>query len=122
MLVLTRRVNEKILLPDLQIAIQVVAVKPNQVRLGIDAPADVQIFREELLPAGTGRMAAVSDDKPALPHNRLVHAHLDACSTGLDQFRRQLALGRREVLSATLERIEAELRELHRELVQPTVV
>jgi carbon storage regulator CsrA len=48
-LVLSRRPHEKIVLPGLGITIQVVAVKPGVVRLGIEAPADVQILREELL-------------------------------------------------------------------------
>jgi carbon storage regulator CsrA len=47
-LVLTRRVNEKIVLPGLNITIQVVAVQAGKVRLGIEAPAEVSIMREEL--------------------------------------------------------------------------
>jgi carbon storage regulator CsrA len=61
-LVLTRRPHEKIVLPGLNVTIQVVAVKGGTVRLGIDAPPDVQVLREELLdqtkaPAPTGRDA-----------------------------------------------------------------
>ena len=62
MLVLSRRLNEKIVLPGLNVTIQVVAVKGGAVRLGIEAPPDVQVVREELLdqseaPAPTGRDA-----------------------------------------------------------------
>jgi carbon storage regulator len=49
MLVLSRRPNEKIVLPGLGITVQVVSVKPGVVRLGIDAPPAVQVLREELL-------------------------------------------------------------------------
>lgn len=49
MLVLTRRAGEKIVLPHLGITIQITAIKAGQVRIGIDAPADVAIFREEIL-------------------------------------------------------------------------
>jgi carbon storage regulator len=47
-LVLTRRPQEKILLPGLGITIEVIAIQPGVVRLGIDAPAEVTILREEL--------------------------------------------------------------------------
>jgi carbon storage regulator CsrA len=47
-LVLTRRVHEQIVLPRLNITIRVVAFQPGKVRLGIEAPADVSIMREEL--------------------------------------------------------------------------
>ncbi len=49
MLVLTRRLNEKLVLPTLGITIEVVAVQGNAVRLGIQAPADVKVMREELV-------------------------------------------------------------------------
>jgi carbon storage regulator CsrA len=59
MLVLSRRLHEKILFPGLNITVQVVTIKPGVVRLGIEAPPNVKIFREELLaqpatPAATG--------------------------------------------------------------------
>ena len=48
MLVLTRRVNEKILIGD-DIVLTVLEVRGDQVRLGIDAPREVKVFREEVL-------------------------------------------------------------------------
>jgi carbon storage regulator CsrA len=50
MLVLSRRPNEKIVLPGLGVTVQVVSVKPGVVRLGIEAPSGVRVLREELLP------------------------------------------------------------------------
>ena len=50
MLVLTRRVNEKVVLPSLGVTVQVLAVGHRVVRLGVEAPAEVKVFREELLP------------------------------------------------------------------------
>ena len=50
MLVLSRRLREKILFPGINAAIEVVAIKPGAVRLGIEAPRDVPIYRQELLP------------------------------------------------------------------------
>jgi carbon storage regulator len=48
MLVLTRRVGEEIII-DGDIRITVVAVKGDRVRIGITAPDDVRVLREELL-------------------------------------------------------------------------
>jgi len=50
MLVLSRRLNERILLPTVPAAVQVVSIKPGVVRLGIEAPAQVPVLREELRP------------------------------------------------------------------------
>ena len=54
MLVLSREKNERlvIILEDgREIGIQVVRVSHGKVRLGITAPPDVKVWREELLPA-----------------------------------------------------------------------
>jgi len=47
MLVLTRRSGESIIVGD-EITITVIEIKGNSVRLGIDAPSDVRIFRKEI--------------------------------------------------------------------------
>jgi carbon storage regulator len=48
MLILTRRVNESIIINDREIEIIVLGVKGNQVRIGIDAPRDMEVHREEV--------------------------------------------------------------------------
>jgi len=47
MLVLSRKLNEKIVI-DGGIVVTVVKIDRNQVRLGIDAPSHVSVFREEI--------------------------------------------------------------------------
>ena len=47
MLVLTRKLGEVIRVGDV-VTVRVLEVKGNQVRLGVDAPADVRIYREEV--------------------------------------------------------------------------
>jgi len=48
MLVLTRKENESLVIGD-NIKLTVLSVKGGQVRVGIDAPQEVSIHREELL-------------------------------------------------------------------------
>ena len=47
MLILTRRVGEKIIIGD-NVAIAVLGVKGNQVRIGIDAPTEIPVHRKEV--------------------------------------------------------------------------
>ena len=47
MLILTRRVGEKLVIGD-NVTVAVLSVKGNQVRIGIDAPRDVSVNREEI--------------------------------------------------------------------------
>jgi carbon storage regulator len=48
MLVLSRKLGERILVPDCELEITVLAVRGDSVRLGISAPAGIDVFREEL--------------------------------------------------------------------------
>ena len=50
MLVLSRKVGEKILIGDC-ITVTIVRVAPGVVRLGVDAPRNMTVVREELLGA-----------------------------------------------------------------------
>jgi carbon storage regulator len=47
MLILTRRISESVIIGD-NVKITVLGVKGSQVRLGIDAPKDVSVHREEI--------------------------------------------------------------------------
>ncbi len=47
MLILTRRISESVIIGD-NVKVTVLGVKGNQVRLGIDAPKDVSVHREEI--------------------------------------------------------------------------
>lgn len=47
MLILTRRIGEVIMVGD-EISITVLGVKGNQVRIGVNAPKEVAVHREEI--------------------------------------------------------------------------
>jgi carbon storage regulator len=67
MLVLSRKLGEKIYIGE-NICITVVDIDRGKIRLGIDAPRNVPIYRQELLPLKAGAEgAAPSQPSPATP-------------------------------------------------------
>jgi carbon storage regulator CsrA len=120
MLVLSRRPNEKILFPTLNASVQVVTIKPGVVRLGISAPADVPVVREEV----HQRMAQWrSADGPA-PHPSpakdpmagIVRNRLRIAVDGLDLLHRQMQQGRMEAAEATWAEVFDDLQSLRHRL------
>src|SRR6516225_7631313 len=62
MLVLTRRPGEEIIIAD-NIRVTVVAIKGQQIRVGITAPPSVNVARQELLPrSGVGAEAPTAGE------------------------------------------------------------
>jgi carbon storage regulator len=59
MLVFTRAKDQQIVIDD-NIVVTVVAVRGDRIRLGIEAPRNVPVYRSEL-PLGTRRAAESSD-------------------------------------------------------------
>lgn len=47
MLILTRRIGETVMIGD-NVSVTVLGVKGNQVRLGVNAPKEVEVHREEI--------------------------------------------------------------------------
>jgi carbon storage regulator len=66
MLILSRKLNEKIMIGD-NITISVVEVRGDQVRIGVDAPKTVKVFRQEVYDAIRAENKAASESAPKIP-------------------------------------------------------
>ena len=66
MLILTRKVGESLMVGD-EITITVLGVKGNQVRIGVNAPRDVAVHREEIFNRihEEGSVPPPPDEEPA---------------------------------------------------------
>ncbi len=74
MLILTRRSGESLIIGD-DVTITVLGVKGNQVRLGIDAPRDCSVHREEIyLRIQAEKNGVSSDDAADDPADSAPHA------------------------------------------------
>lgn len=61
MLVLSRKMSERILIGD-EISITIVRIGPNSVRIGVEALRNMSVVRSELCPLGAGQDEVASDD------------------------------------------------------------
>jgi carbon storage regulator len=61
MLILTRRIGETLMIGD-EVTVTVLGVKGNQVRIGVNAPKDVAVHREEIYERIAGEQEAVAPE------------------------------------------------------------
>ncbi|AIN92730.1 carbon storage regulator CsrA [Treponema putidum] len=68
MLILSRKTNQKILIGD-NIELTIIDIRGDQVKIGVDAPASVKVFREEIYQEiqNENKAALVRDAKLNLP-------------------------------------------------------
>jgi carbon storage regulator CsrA len=122
MLVLARQLNERIIMPTVGATIEVVAIKPGGVRLGIDAPPEVTILREEVLRRGRVPPRALIAKAEPDAETRLARVkhvlrnRLHTVALGLDLLRQQLQTHPAPGLEALLHRMEDEIRALDEQL------
>jgi carbon storage regulator len=66
MLILSRKINEKIMIGE-DISVSIIEVRGDQVRLGVDAPRNVKVFRQEVFDAIRAENRAAAESAPVFP-------------------------------------------------------
>jgi len=66
MLILSRKINEKVVIGD-NITVSIIEIRGDQVRIGIDAPKKVKVFRQEVFDAITAENKAALGSAPVIP-------------------------------------------------------
>ncbi|MDR2766770.1 MAG: carbon storage regulator CsrA [Treponema sp.] len=66
MLILSRKLNEKIMIGD-DIAVSIIEIRGDQVRIGVDAPKTVKVFRNEVFDAIKAENRAAAESTPVFP-------------------------------------------------------
>jgi CheY-like chemotaxis protein len=114
MLILRRRVHDKIVFPHLRISLEVLEFQGKSVKIGIDAPRRVLALRGEEadLPADEWVPEAIAE---GLDLHRLRN-HLNAVRLGLQLFERQSAAGRCTDAETTRRRIVEQLSKIDDEI------
>lgn len=113
MLVLSRRQGERILFPDLDISVEVSSVKGPSVRLGIEAPREVTIIREEIA-ADANPSAATKSRK----HHDL-RGRLNTLAMALHVAEKQMKAGLTADAESTLHEAQVVLEKLSSEATPP---
>lgn len=125
MLVLSRRENQKVLFPGLGISVEVIRAGSNKVQLGIDAPREIRVIRDEL-PCRDQQFVADNGDKAFQANqssevyqavNEAIHQDLKSAALAVHLAKNQIKQGLEENAEsalndalATLEKIESRLR------------
>ena len=66
MLILSRKINEKIMIGD-DISVSIIEIRGDQVRIGVDAPKTVKVFRQEVFDAIKAENKAAAQSAVELP-------------------------------------------------------
>jgi len=116
MLVLSRKENEKVLFPHLGIALQILRVGGGQVRLGIEAPHDVSVVRQEI--ASPEQLAEFTEriKRSAEGSSHDVSNRLHSTLLGLCLVEKQLDRNMLDDAEETLQHLIADLQGLDCEL------
>lgn len=108
MLVLSRRQGQRILFPNLDIAVQVLPSKGSTIRLGIEAPSHVNVLREEV--AATATLPRSSEEASRERHD--LHGRLNTLGIALHVIEKQLRAGLTDDAEQTLHQAQEVLERL----------
>jgi carbon storage regulator CsrA len=110
MLVLSRRLNEKFRFPTFQTSVQILSLSSDSVRLGIDAPPEVTVLREEI-PDRVAEWGADAEPEAGRLQRlaRLLRQRLQVVRVGLAELRNQLLPVGLSDAEVTLDKLEEDL-------------
>jgi len=116
MLVLSRGQNEKIVFPRLGVSVEVLKIARNKVRIGVNAPAEVSVLRDELAPREVAEDFAPSfaGSRPKLSHELRNRLHTAQLALQLSQ--RLLSIDRQEEAEEILQRALTEFEAVEQRL------
>ncbi len=117
MLVLSRKETEKLVFPTLGISIELLRIRGNRARLGIDAPAEIPVVRAEA--SGLKSVEFTAEEPPAAQLSRLHRAarqRLDRSAVTLNQLHRHLDNSGDRAAQQLIEDVFRELQALDREV------
>ncbi|MDR1399095.1 MAG: carbon storage regulator CsrA [Treponema sp.] len=66
MLILSRKINEKIMIGE-DISISIIEIQGDHIRIGVDAPKNIKIFRQEVFDAIKMENKAAATSVPVIP-------------------------------------------------------
>jgi len=112
MLVLSRRKGEKIVFPTLGVKLEVLKVQGNTTRLGIQAPRDVKVLRDELSVVESDEPAGASNDEEIRKLRHALRNRLNTAVLGIHLLKRQLDAGLSTEADATFEKLVGEFQSL----------
>jgi carbon storage regulator CsrA len=121
MLVIARREQENLIIPSAQATIRVVAIRSGSVRLGVEAPPEVKVYREELYDrlraAGADTAPPAAPPQAAAGHSEhQVRNHLNNITLALGMLRRQLGTSLTAGVQALLDAAAGECVALRQQL------
>ncbi len=114
MLVLSRRAQEKISFPQVGISIHFLRVRSGTAKVGIDAPRNIQIVRDEVDDDAAQATRVTRKELLRLPRQErhAIRNELHAISVGLHLFREQMRLGLEDDAQESFDSVMASLRSL----------
>ena len=109
MLVLSRKQDQKVSFPELGISVHILRVKGSSVRVGVDAPLEVRIIRDELEPQSNSKTGS------RLPRTRVIRLprnlrhelrnELNSLSIALHLFKEEMEAGHDKDADATFAKL-----------------
>jgi carbon storage regulator CsrA len=122
MLVLSRGQHDKVVFPTLGITVEILRLVGNKVRLGIDAPKEIPVVREEIAHRAGRMEPALQQRSDGERLNHSVRNRLQRATLGLRLLQRMLEAGQAEDTEPTIFKIFNELKSLEAELAPDAAV